>query len=151
VRTTTAQQTWITSHVERCLQQVFDNPDLVTDPDGDYPYRCGTAACWVSVNGQEPHFVRTFAHAAFGLRPTAKLLRELNDINTRTTTPHAYLTDGVVVVEQTLHPAGVTPESLRQAVGSVGQVADDIGHLIASVHGGATPFASCDNGIEEEA
>ncbi len=151
MRTTTAQLTWITSHVERCLQQVFDSCDLKTDSDGDWPYRWGTAMCWVSVMPDEPHFVRVFSHAAYGVRRSAKLLAELNEVNGRATTANVYWNDGMVMVEQALHPAGVTVETLRQAYASVGQVADDIGHLIASVHGGATPFAPCDEEIEEEA
>lgn len=61
------------SHVERCLQQIWDTPDLVTDTDGDYPYRWGTAACWVSVQ-PDPPAVRVFGYAARGVRPTAALL-----------------------------------------------------------------------------
>lgn len=135
-----AQRRWIVSHVERCLQQVFTSTELVRDPEGDWPFRWGTAACWVQVWPAEPHLVRVFAHAAHHTRRSAKLLAELNDVNARSVTAHAYWTNGLVIVEQTLHPAGVDVDTLGQACGSVGQVADGIGAMIASVHGGATPF-----------
>ena len=78
-------QVLLRSHVERCLQDIWDVPDLVIDDDGDYPYRRGTAMCWVSpFDGPVPG-VRVFAHAAYGLKPSAKLLREVNDLNVRST------------------------------------------------------------------
>jgi hypothetical protein len=45
-----------------------------------------------------------------------------------------------VVVEQALHADGVDRETLSQACSAVGSVADDIGAMVAAVHGGTTPF-----------
>ena len=65
-------QVLLRSHVERCLQDIWDTPDLVIDDDGDYPYRRGTAMCWVSpFDGPVPG-VRVFAHAAYGLKPVGE-------------------------------------------------------------------------------
>ena len=69
------------SHVERCLQDIWESPELITDPDADYPYRYGTAACWVSILDGPELGVRVFAHAAVGVRPSAKLAREVNELN----------------------------------------------------------------------
>lgn len=82
-------QVMLRSHVERCLQDIWDTRELGTDEDGDYPYRNGTAMCWVSAD---------------------------------------------------LHWAAVDRLALSQLVIAVGEVADDIGTLLATVYGGATPF-----------
>lgn len=146
------QTTWIRSHVERCLQDIWDLPRVEPDADGDYPFRWGTAACFVRVEDDDPVLVRVWAYAVVGARPTAKLLQELNDVNRRSRTAHAYFGDGFVVVEQALHAAGVDRDTLSQACLAAGTVADDIGAMIAAVHGGTTPFPAGDEpALDEEA
>jgi hypothetical protein len=144
--------TWIRSHVERCLQDVWNLPRVEVDVDGDYPFRWGTAACFVHIEEGDPVLVRVFAFAVVGARQTAKLLAELNDVNRRTRTASVYFSDGFVHVEQTLHVAGVDRETIAQACLAVGSVADDIGAMIANVHGGSTPFPlDSDSALDEEA
>ena len=133
-------QVMLRSHVERCLQEIWDRCELAIDPDQDYPYRYGTAMCWVSlVEGLVPG-VRVFAHAARGLRSTAKLLTEINEVNMRSRWATVAYHDGLVLVSAELHWAGVDRLALEQVTRSVGEVADDIGSLLATVYGGATPF-----------
>jgi len=133
-------QVMLRSHVERCLQEIWDQRELATDPDQDYPYRYGTAMCWVSlVDGPVPG-VRVFAHAARELRSSAKLLREVNELNMRSRWAKVAYHGGIVQVVAELHWAGVDRLALEQVIGSVGEVAADIGSLFATVYGGATPF-----------
>ena len=127
------------SHVERCLQQIWQTTDLVVDADGDYPYRVGTAACWVSVCPDPPQ-VRVFGYAARGLRPTTSLLREVTDLNARSRWAKVVLEAGIVQVRVDLHWSAVDRPALARAVQAVGQVADEVGTLLASLHGGHTPF-----------
>jgi len=131
---------WIRSHVERLLQEEWGTCNPAMDPDGDYPFRDGTAACWVSVMDSEPAMVRVFAHAALRLRPSVKLLRELNEIQCRALTAKVWFEDGVVLVSQTISPLGLTRPVLAQAINAVGGVADDIGLLLAGMFNGVTPF-----------
>jgi hypothetical protein len=131
---------WIRSHVERLLQSEWDACRVATDCDGDYPFRVGTAACWVRVTEGQPPMVRVFAHAASGVKPSMKLLTELNAIQQRTLTAALELQDTTVVVKQTLSPIGLTKPVLAQALRAVGAVADDVGVLLAGMYGGATPF-----------
>lgn len=133
---------WIRSHVEQLLECEWDACRLNVDGDGDYPFRSGTAACWVSVLDTDPVMVRVFAHAAYGLKPSLKLLKELNDIQRRALSCRIELGDGVVVVSQTISPYGLTHPVLRQAINAVATVAEDIGTLLAAVFGGSTPFAA---------
>lgn len=132
--------TLLRSHVERCLQHSWERAELVVDDDGDYPYRCGTAACWVSVQPGPDPAVRVFAHAAYGLRRSARLLAEVNELNSRSRWARIFWADGIVYVSTELHWTQVDQAALDRAWDCVGSVADDIGAMLATVFGGATPF-----------
>lgn len=128
------------SQVERCLQDIWGTRELVSDVDEDYPYRQGTAMGWVSVVAGPPPSVRVFAHAAYGLRRSAKLLAEVNDLNARSRWAKIAFADGIVQVSIELPPAAVDRLTLAGAITAVGEVADDIGGLLAAVFGGRTPL-----------
>jgi hypothetical protein len=132
---------WIRSHVELLLQREWNVCRVLCDDDGDFPYRHGTAACYVSVLDSDPAMVRVFAHAAYAIKPTLKVLRELNEIQSRALSARVELRRDVVVVSQTLSPVGLTQPVLGQAMNAVGSVAEDIGTLLAVMFDGATPFA----------
>ena len=110
---------WITSHVEQLLECEWDACRVQGDCDGDYPFRCGTGAGWVSVLDSRPIMVRVFAHAAFGVKPTVAVLREINDIQRRALSARLEIADGVVVVSQTISPIELTQPVLSQAIEQV--------------------------------
>lgn len=134
------QHAWLQSHIRQCLQDSWEVPNLQVDDDGDVPFRAGVAAGWVAAVDGEPPLVRVWAHAAFGIKGTAAVLREINDINRRGCTARVYWDDGAVVVEQTLHADGVDAVTLDHAWEAVSTVANDVGPMLTVVHGGATPF-----------
>jgi hypothetical protein len=142
---------WIRSHVERLLQDEWDACRVHQDGDGDYPFRSGTAMCWVSVLPSDPVMVRVFAHAAFGVRPTLRLYRELNEIQASALSAHITTRDGVVMVSQTISPIGLTRPVLAQAMNAVAAIAGEIGVLVAAMFGGSTPFPAEDPSDEEVA
>jgi hypothetical protein len=131
---------WVRSHVELLLQREWDVCRVLSDEDGDFPFRHGTAACYVSVLDTQPPMVRVFAHAAYGVKPTLKVLREINEIQRRALSARVELRNDVVVVSQTVSAFGLTQPVLAQAMDSVASVADDIGTLFAAVFDGHTPF-----------
>lgn len=137
------------SHTERCLQDIWEQQELHTDQDGDYPFRHGTAICWVRVSAAPWQEVRVFAHAALGVKRTAKLLAEINDINVRSRWVSVYLQDDIVVVSGALHWTAVNRPALSDLLRAASHVADDIGAMIATVHGGATPFEPSDEELAE--
>ena len=143
------EQAWIRSHVERLLQDEWQVCRVAKDGDGDYMFRNGTAAGWVSVLSSEPVMVRVFAHAVHGLKPSLSVLRELNDIQSRSLSTSIALVHGWVTVSQTISPIALSQEVLAQAISAVGAVANDIGVLLAGVFGGTTPFP-VETGAEEE-
>jgi hypothetical protein len=132
---------WVRSNVERLLQDEWDVWRVEHDDEGDYQFRRGTAACWVSIleTGDLP-FIRVFAYAADGLKPTAALFPELNDIQLRCSPVAVMWFGGRAMVSQTISPIGLTRSVLAQAIDAVGNVADDIGVLLASMFGGSTPY-----------
>lgn len=130
---------WIRSHVEQLLETLWGVCRVHPDDDGDYPFRHGTAACWISVLPTAPVMVRVFGQAANGLKPSLRLFTELNDIERRALSCSVVLEGDTVVVAQTLSPVGLTAPALEQALTAVAGVADDIGALLAAVYGGQTP------------
>ncbi|MEO9137680.1 MAG: hypothetical protein ABI345_01295 [Jatrophihabitans sp.] len=132
---------WIRSHVELLLQREWDVCRVETDPDGDFPFRNGTAACWVAVSDGAVPMVHVFAHAACGLKSSAKLLREMNEVQGRALSARVTLVDGCVLVSQVVNPIGLTQPVLAQALVAVGGIAEDIGSLLAVMFDGRTPFA----------
>ncbi len=132
------------SHIERCLQDVWNVDRIVPDGDGDYCYRIGTAACYFGLVGSEPVLVKAVGCAALEVKKSAKLLDEINAINSRCRLAHVYWNNGAVLVEQTLFAEVVDRASLSHAGQSVGHIANDIGQMIATVFGGRTPHAAAD-------
>jgi hypothetical protein len=103
--------------------------------------------CWVSVLRTEPVMVRVYAHAAYGVGRSAKLLRELNEVQHRSLSARVELVDDLVLVSQTVSPHGLTGPVLAQAMDAVGSTAAHIGPLLVALFGGATPFH--DTEVEE--
>jgi hypothetical protein len=138
---TMSEALWVRSHVERLLQDEWNVCRVEPDPDGNYPFRRGSASCSVSIMCDDtPPMVRVAASAVTGVRPTAALLRELNEIQLRALSASVCWHDGSVVVFQTLCPVELTRPVLTQAIDAVSGVANDVGLLMAGMFGGATPF-----------
>ena len=131
---------WITSHVERLLQEEWGVCRVAQDEDGDYPFRTGTAAGWVSVLDSKPVMVRVFAHAAVGVKPSLGVLRELNEVQSRALSATVLLLGGNVIVSQTISAIQLPQSVLAQALSAVGSIANDVGVLVAGVFGGSTPY-----------
>lgn len=139
------------SHVERSLQDIWGLQVLVTDNDGDYPFRCETAACWVGILGGSDPSVRVFAHAAYDVPKSVRMFAELNELNQRIRWAKMSWCGGIVVVDCAIHWTQVDHDSVERALDAVTGVADDIGTMVAAVYGGATPFPlECDATQQDE-
>lgn len=137
------QTTLLRAHVERVLQDAWDVKDLKTEPDGDYPFEWGSAACWVRVrpplDQEDLPSVEAFALAGQGLKRSAKLLTEINDLNGSARWVKIALERDRVYVSRLLHMAGADRDALLSACTAVGTVAAQIGPVLTVVHGGVTP------------
>jgi len=97
---------WFRSYVEQILEEAWEQCRVAADDDGDYPYRVGTAACFVRVDQGPPLHVRVWGYAATDVRRTAKLLIELNDFNAAARSVRAYWANGAVIVEDAVLAGG---------------------------------------------
>lgn len=131
---------WFRAYVERILEDVWNQPRLVPDDDGAYPFRYGTAACYVRIEPGPPMTVRVFAQAVTGVRKSAKLLAELNDFNASARSLTGYWDNGRVIVDEALLASATNAESLTRACADAGQAAHDMGTLLAAMFDGRTPF-----------
>ena len=131
---------WFRAYVEQLLAKVWEQPGLAPDADGDYPFRYGTAACYVRIEAGPPMTLRVVAQAAVDVRSSAKLLAELNDFNAHAWAVTAYWAENCVVLDHALLAEAVSHETLTRACADVGQAAHDIGVLVAGVFDGRTPF-----------
>ncbi|MBA3234120.1 MAG: YbjN domain-containing protein [Propionibacteriales bacterium] len=146
------QAEWLAAYVEKCMAQAWgDEAAGLTNVGDMVMYRWGSAACSVRVESTIPVMVRVMAKAVIGVRPTAKLLREINEVNARSRVVNAWWYDGDVTVECSLFADAVSPESLREACFHVGQVADDIGVGLAALYDGSTPYPPFANDSEDAA
>jgi Putative bacterial sensory transduction regulator len=143
------QVDWLRSHIRQCMQEVWEVCRVQVDDDGDVPFRAGAAAGWIAAVDGEPPLVRVWAHAAFGVKATAAVLREINDLNRRSRTAHVYWDGGAVVVEQSLHADGVDAATLGQAWQSVTTVANDLGPMLTAVHGGTMPYPVREEAVDD--
>ncbi len=100
---------WFRCYVEHLLQEMWGEDELVIDADGDYPSRYGSAAVWVRVEDAAPMGVRVFAHAAYDVRRSARLLAELNDITARSRFGSVHLAGAAVSANIRSPPAQWTP------------------------------------------
>jgi len=127
----------IRSHVERCLQEEFELCRVVSDGDGDYPFEHESIVYYVGlVECGGEWWIRVFCPLVFGVKRSAKLLAELNDLNTRTPLTRAVWADGTVYVDGVLHASAVNRDSLGRLCHAVAHVSADMGDMIALVYGG---------------
>ena len=130
------QADWFRAFVERSLQEVWESSEVIQDEDGDYAYTDGIAMAYVSVDPEPRLGACIWSYAAFEVKGSASVLRELNDLNAGARLCKVMWQDGVVRVELRLPADQVSVESLERACGHVQRMTSDIGPLFAVVHGG---------------
>jgi hypothetical protein len=123
------------SHVQCMLREGMGLEEVKQDGDGDYPFRHGTAVYYLAV-GRGGHLVKVWSHAVYGLKSTAPVLREINATNERLMHSRAYLSEGHLVLEAFVPIEPLTPGYLVAVCHEIGETADRVGQLMATVHGG---------------
>lgn len=132
----------VRSHVERLLQDGVDKCRVDPDDDGDYRQDYGSAIVFLRVVDHDPGFVRIFSVVLRDVRYSAKLLRELNEINRRLVYGRFTHAGMLVVLKHYLIAGSLDQETLATACGALGETANDFGPTLAAVYGGTTarPF-----------
>ncbi len=144
---------WLAAYVEKCMRESWgDNADCLSwCGEGVVVFRAGTATCQVRVESDEPAMVRVMAMAVTGVNVSAKLLREVNEVNARSRVASLWWADGDVVVEGSLFADSVDAETLGQACRHVAGVANDIGVGMAAMYDGSTPYPPFASDTEDAA
>lgn len=125
------------SHIERLLQTQFDMCCIEADDDGDYRLQHDSVVYYVGLHHfADTWWVRVFCPLVIGVKRTAKLLAELNELNTRSPLTKVVWMDGTVFIGGHLHASAVNPESFGRLCAVVGRLSADVGQMIALVHGG---------------
>jgi hypothetical protein len=82
-----------------------------------------------------------WSYAAYQVKGSASVLREINELNMRSWLCKVVWRDGLIRVEQRLAADVVSVESLGRACWHVDGTASDIGAMFAVVHGGESVLA----------
>jgi hypothetical protein len=135
------------SHVKELVRQGMGLTELVEDCDGDLPFRRGTAAYFIStrLDGAK---LRVWSRAVGEIKPTVAVLREVNAANAGLETARVIVRSDDVYVEGVLPIDTCTAEQLADLCLEVGVSADELGSLIAAVHGGTTWFSDDDSACQ---
>jgi hypothetical protein len=127
------------SHLQRMLREGMKLDDVQQDRDGDYPFQFGTAMYYLTV-GRGGHLVRVWSYAAYGVKPTKSVLREVNSTNEQLMHARAFMNGTSLVVEAYVPIETLVPRYLAAVCHEVGCTADRVGQLLAAVHGGEVAF-----------
>jgi hypothetical protein len=129
-------------HVQRMLMHDLDlsYAQVEVDDDGDvclfFEDDLLVIARLVTHDGQE--WVRLWSVAATGLRRNAKLLREVNEINSHLFAARVLLTDfGALIVSGELLAESLGKGELGTLARIIGDTVNDVGTLVQLVFGGA--------------
>lgn len=131
-------------HLQRMLMHDLDlsYADVKADEDGDYPLRIENGVLIYArlIYDADQVWVRLWTQVAGGLRRTAKLLREVNEINQRHVGSRVLLTDeGVLIAAAEVRADSVEPGELGTLVGILNDTVIEVGGLVQIVYGEPAP------------
>lgn len=137
------------SHVVRSLRRDLDLRLAAPDEDGDWTVPHDRLPVHVRLLEGDPALVRVWAAVAHGLPGTARVLREVNDVNAGLVGARTFLRAGTLFVAGELEVESVEPGELGRLVHRVGDVGARVGPLLVAVHGGRLP-AEAPTGSRED-
>ncbi len=137
--------------MERSLRCDLGIGSMQPDDDGDYGIVHDGMLTWTRIMAGDDPLVRVWARAAYDVKRTAKLLVELNDINSTLRLIRCFWHDGAVIVAGEMVLESVEPGDLGGLVTHVASTARHTGELIAAVFGGAlAAMPVCDQDNERD-
>ena len=139
------------SHVKELVRQAFEMDEVVVDEDGDLPFPCGVAMFYASV-ARGGRVLRVWSRAVCGIKVDKAVLRELDEVNGGLLFSRVFSRGDGVWVEGCLPLETLRVAELRALFHEVGTTADNVGSMLAAVHGGTLAFphgadvdTSCDD------
>jgi hypothetical protein len=130
----------LTHHLQRMLHRDFEIPmeGLQLDDDEDLCFVVEGWTCWASLLIEEggATWARLWTVAARDLKRSARLLREVNEINTALRGCRVLLTDsGRLIVAAEVLAESIEPGELALVVGGITSCASSVGELVQLFHG----------------
>ncbi len=126
--------------VEAGLRQWLMIPELVTDRDGDYPCRSGSAMVYVRIVDGTPPFVTVFSPILRDIDGSPALLTALNDLNLRIRFGRVFWVQRQVIVMSEITAVDVTPDQVAITCMELGNLADTLDDVLHGRFGGRTMF-----------
>src|SRR4051794_5081812 len=133
-------------HLVRSIERDFGVTNVEQDDDGDFCVAGGDRPVWVRpLLCAETPLVKVWSPAVFGVKGSAALLREINDLNLNLCQVRVVYDDPVVVVASEVEAESVQPGQIGRLAGIVGSTSAGAGTMIAAVFGGEAAFAFVDD------
>lgn len=129
------------SHVKELVREGMGVLEIAEDCDGDLPFRRGTALFFISTRADGMK-VKVWSRILADVKPTVAVLREVNAANLGLEVARVLVRGRDVYAEGTLPVVSSTGDELAELCREVGGVADELGSMIAAVHGGSTWFSN---------
>jgi len=139
----------LTAEVDRALAAVIAGDSIVRDEDGDIPILFGTTTVFVRVLGDAP-VVRIFAVVLTDLTPSSALMDELNELNQHFVFAKLFWNGSSVVMSIDLPGAPFVGSHLVQAIGMLGNAADQLDEQLQARFGGRTLLGAAEPAPPEE-
>ena len=136
--------------LEEMLKDHLGVTELVTDDEGDYPVRAGSAKYYVSLDGDtEPTSVRVYAQILVGVSASPGLYETLNAVNGHITYGRMFHRGETVFAATELVAETMDPEELAQSCRSIAGLADEYDDLFKVQFGGIRMFEEDDESEPE--
>jgi hypothetical protein len=130
------------AHVARALAQVLDKDELVTNDDGEWPVKSGSAIVIVRVVEGLPPVLQLYSPVLRGVATTAELLEALNEINARIRYGRVFVAGHVVIAAMELPAVDLTAAHIAFALAELGGLADHLDDTLRGRFGGEVAFDS---------
>jgi hypothetical protein len=125
--------------LETMLESFLGTDDLVTDSEGDYPVRAGSAKYYIRLSDEtEPAVVHVYAHILVGVPASEKLYETLNSVNSFIKFGRMFHQGDAVLVSTELLADTLDLEELTESCRSIAELADRYDDLFKSEFGGRT-------------
>ena len=128
------------AEVARALAQLLHKHELITNEDGEWPVKAGSAIVIVRVVEGLPPALQLYSPVLRGVATTAELLDSLNEINARIRYGRVFVANHVVIAAMELPAVNLTAEHLAFACAELGNLADHLDDSLRGRFGGEVAF-----------
>lgn len=139
----------LSAEVDRALSVVISGDSIVRDDDGDIPILFGTTTVFVRILQDAP-VVRIFALVLTDLAPSAVLIDTINELNQRYVFAKVFWNGSAVVMSIDVPGSPFVASHLVQAIGMLGNAADQLDEELQSQFGGRTMLGAYEPAPKEE-